>query len=47
MNYKQMLEKFVALEEALWELSERIAKLEREKEKVPETGFKELMEQGS
>jgi hypothetical protein len=36
MNYREMLDKFKALEDAIWELAERIAKLE-----------KQLMEQGN
>ena len=48
MNYKQMLEKFQAIEDQLWELSERIAELEKQKQ-PPDDGnwFKKLMEQGN
>jgi len=48
MNYKQMLEKFRAIEDQLWEMSERIAELEKQRE-IPqdETWFKKLMEQGN
>lgn len=48
MNYKQMLEKFQAIEDALWELSERVAELEKQKQQPEEDAwFKKLMEQGS
>jgi cytochrome c-type biogenesis protein CcmH/NrfG len=50
MNYKQMLEKFQAIEDQLWEMSERIAELEKQTQKQPADGenwFKKLMEQGN
>jgi hypothetical protein len=45
-----MLDKFKAIEDELWELSERVAELEKQKQKQdPDEGnwFKKLMEQGN
>lgn len=47
MTYKEMLDKFRAIEDQLWEMSERIAELEKQKQITDDTGFKKLMEQGS
>jgi hypothetical protein len=50
MNYKQMLEKFQAIEDQLWEMSERINELEKQAQKPPQEDdnwFKKLMEQGN
>jgi len=46
MNYREMLDKFNALEDELWKLSERVAELEKQKsDNISE--FRKLMEQGN
>jgi len=47
MNYREMLDKFRAIEDELWKLSERVAELEKQKQPVDDTGFRKLMEQGN
>jgi hypothetical protein len=47
MNYREMLDKFKAIEDELWKMSERIAELEKRQKPVDDTGFRKLMEQGS
>lgn len=47
MNYREMLDKFQAIEDELWKMSERIAELEKQKESVDDNWFKKLMEQGN
>jgi two-component sensor histidine kinase len=52
MNYSEMLEKFKAMEDALWELQERVSVLEQSHERSHKrtqefSEFVKLMDQGS
>jgi hypothetical protein len=47
MNYREMLDKFQALEDEIWKLSQRVSELEKQKQPVDDNWFKKLMEQGN
>jgi hypothetical protein len=47
MNYREMLDKFHAIEDELWKLAERVAELEKQKQPPDDNWFKKLMEQGN